>query len=347
MSDRLETRNGESVTIDSILEALERAPSKEEVVEALRGLRHDKVKNALGETVKAAQFDLAKVLNEFLADGEKAERTRQTYRAEIQRFLAWIEREQLHIFQVRRADVNRYKQHLTEKYSQNTVRLSLASSSSFYAYLEAERYLDRSPFAHIKYPRKQYKKSIKTDQGSPVPVMSEQEYQAIVEGLAKKAQSPQLPREQVYERAARESARRLLPIVHMMGTYGLRIGDVLTVKVEEGERFSYRQKGGSIRQKSLRPMTAEILAECGMQKRQPFKGIAKSTVQGAIGRLTKELAGRSVIRHAYSCHDFRHFYAITLYQETQDVYALKEALGHATVSVTEIYLAGLGALNHG
>ena len=94
-------------------------------------------------------------------------------------------------------------------------------------------------------------------------------------------------------------------------------------------------------------MTAEILSESAMQKRQPFRGIAKSTVQGAIGRLTKELAGRGVIRHAYSCHDFRHYYAIDLYRETQDVYALKEALGHATVSVTEVYLAGLGALNRG
>ena len=116
------------------------------------------------------------------------------------------------------------------------------------------------------------------------------------------------------------------------------------MKVESADRFSYRQKGGQVRQKSLRPITQEVLSESAMLKCQPFRGIAKSTVQGAIGRLTKELEGRSKIRHAYSCHDFRHFYAIDLYHETQDVYALKEALGHATVSVTEIYLAGLGAL---
>ena len=31
-----------------------------------------------------------------------------------------------------------------------------------------------------------------------------------------------------------------------------------------------------------------------------------------------------------------------VYGESRDVYAVKEALGHATVSVTEICLAGLG-----
>ncbi len=174
-----------------------------------------------------------------------------------------------------------------------------------------------------------------------MPVMSDKEYQAITEALERKAQAPG---DMVYDAASRESAKRLLPIVHFMGTYGLRIGDVLTVKLEGDDRFSYRQKGGQFRQKDLRPITQEILSENAMLKRQPFRGIAKSTVQGAIGRLTKELAGRGVIRHAYSCHDFRHFYAIDLYQEAQDVCAVKEALGHATVSVTEIYLVGLGAL---
>ena len=342
MSDRLETRNGESVTIDSILEALERAPSKEEVVEALKSLRHDKVKHALGETVKAARFDLDAVFEEFLADGEKAERTVETYRREVGRFLTWLDREGLHVLQVRRADVNRFKQYLSAKYSRNTVRLALSASSAFYGYLEAERYVDRTPFAHIKYPKKHYKKAVKPDQGSPVPVMNEKEYQVIWEALERKTKAPG---DMVYDAASRESAKRLLPIVHFMGTYGLRIADVLTVRLEGEDRFSYRQKGGQVRQKSLRPMTAEVLSGSGMLKRQPFKGIAKSTVQGAVGRLTRELAVRGVIRHAYSAHDFRHYFAVNLYRETQDVYAVKEALGHATVSVTEIYLAGLGAVS--
>lgn len=73
-----------------------------------------------------------------------------------------------------------------------------------------------------------------------------------MEALERKAQAPG---DMAYNRVSRESARRLLPLVHFMGTYGLRIGDVLTVsvKLEEGDRFSYRQKGGEVRQKALRP----------------------------------------------------------------------------------------------
>lgn len=60
--------------------------------------------------------------------------------------------------------------------------------------------------------------------------------------------------------------------------------------------------------------------------------------------MTLEQSGRGVIWHPYSAHDFRHLYAVRLYQETSGVCAVKEVLGHSTVAVTEVYLAGLGAL---
>ncbi len=340
----LESRNGVTVQIDTMIEYLERKPDGAELLEGLKGLRQDQIKAALGQTVRAAKFDLEKVFAEFLLDGEKAERTQQTYRAEVGRFLSWLDREGLHVLQVQRADVNRFKSYQAGRYSANTVRLTLASASSFFHYLEAERYIDRNPFAYIKYPKRQYKKAIRPDQGSPVPVMSEAELLAIMEAIERKARAAG---NMIYNQASRESARRLLPVVHFLATYGLRIGDVLTVKLEDGERFSYRQKGGQVRQQSLRPISQELLAESGNPKRHPFKNIAKITIQGALRRLTVELAGRGVIRHPYSCHDFRHHFAVRLYRETKDVYAVKEALGHATVGVTEIYLAGMGALENG
>jgi hypothetical protein len=69
------SRNGESVEIDSMIEALETAPDKGEILQALKGLRADKVKAALGETIKARQFDLYSVLSDFIHDGEKSART--------------------------------------------------------------------------------------------------------------------------------------------------------------------------------------------------------------------------------------------------------------------------------
>jgi integrase len=163
--------------------------------------------------------------------------------------------------------VNRFKEYLSGKYSSNTVRLTLASCSSFYTYLDAEEYITRSPFANIKYPRKVYKKAVKTDQGSPVPVMNQGEYRVIMETIRQKAREA---RKRASVINSRQSARQLFPIVRIMAEYGLRIGDVLTVRLEEGERFSVRTKGGQVRSFELRPETRSIWSNMDIQNVNRF-----------------------------------------------------------------------------
>ncbi len=170
--------------------------------------------------------------------------------------------------------------------------------------------------------------------------MNLEEYRVIMETIRQRARAAG---ERACDKNRRQSARQLFPIVHFMAEYGLRIGDVLTVRLEEDDRFSVRTKGDQVRSFELRPETREYLKHYGFLKRSPFKAIGLSTIQGAIRKLTDRLSGQGAIRHRYSAHDFRHYFAVKLYQETRDVYAVKNALGHATVSVTEVYLAGLGA----
>jgi len=341
MSDKLETRNGETVSIDLVLAALDKAPDKAEVMEALRDLRRDKVKEALDETVKAARFDLSKVFDEFLSNGNKADRTKQTYTDECRRFFQWLDHRAIHVLQVTVPDVDCFKAYLLEpltenttRYSQNTARLTQAACSAFYKYLVKMRYIEQSPFMGLKYPPKQYRKAMKTDQEKSIPVMNDAEYQAIIAVLAQKTESS--------NRIERESAQRMVAACHFMGTYGLRVGDLLTVRIEDSERFSYRQKGGDVLQKDFASNTMNLLQSCGMATREPFAGIAKITVQKALQRIVTELVARDALRHPYSCHDFRHYFAVNLYRETGDIYAVKEALGHANVTVTEVYLASLG-----
>ena len=104
MSDKLITRNGESVEMNSVIEALETAPDKEEILEALKGLRADKVKNAVSQTVRAAQFNLKKVFDEYLADGERSNHTIRTYTRECRRFFDYLERAGINVLQARRAE---------------------------------------------------------------------------------------------------------------------------------------------------------------------------------------------------------------------------------------------------
>ncbi|MDR0441928.1 MAG: tyrosine-type recombinase/integrase [Treponema sp.] len=61
----------------------------------------------------------------------------------------------------------------------------------------------------------------------------------------------------------------------------------------------------------------------------------------SIARLYK--AGK--INAAYSCHDLRHYYAITEYKVDRDIHRVSRLLGHASIQVTEHYLKGLGKLD--
>ena len=64
MSDKLVTKNGESIEIDSMIDALETAPDKGEILQALRDLRREKVKGA-GQTIKRHNLTVRKRLMSF------------------------------------------------------------------------------------------------------------------------------------------------------------------------------------------------------------------------------------------------------------------------------------------
>ncbi len=76
------TIRGHRFDLAEVIEALERSPDRPEIVQAVQDLRRDRVKRAVGETVKAARFDIDQALKDFLDDGEKAERTCETYERE-------------------------------------------------------------------------------------------------------------------------------------------------------------------------------------------------------------------------------------------------------------------------
>lgn len=342
MSDKLETRNGESITIDSVIEALEVAPDKDEILEALKGLRRDRIKDALSETVRAAKFNLEQVYGEFLSDRTRSLNTITAYNTQISRFFSWLGREEIHALHVRRPDVNRFKRELLEKQlAANTVRLILSACSSFWSYLEAERYIDSSPFARIEYPKRQYRKAIRPDQQKPAPVMSAEERELILRTLKERTT---YPGNRSFENKIRQSAKRILPAVHFMATYGLRVGDLPGVQIEDARRFTVRVKGGEVLTKELLPRSHEVLTAYGAGLKRPFASLPTSTVKDALRRLTNALHSQEKLRAAYSSHDFRHLFATELYARTCDLILVQRELGHASVAVTQVYLQQLGAL---
>ena len=191
-----------------------------------------------------------------------------------------------------------------------------------------------NPFHGASLPRKQYKKAVKTDQGKTIPVMNEREYREII----KEIESATRRRGKHHSHAnARNGARRLLPAVRVMAEHGLRVGAVPTVEVK-GDYFTYTTKGGRSETQAVKPG----IMPAG---KHPFRGYRLITIQKAFKRLTGRLCRRGAIRHAYTCHDLRHHFAVREYRLHGDLVRLKKLLGHASLNVTDIYLQSIGAIH--
>jgi integrase len=128
--------------------------------------------------------------------------------------------------------------------------------------------------------------------------------------------------------------------VSVMAFRGLRIGGLPGMEIT-GERFKAHSKGKDI--SGALPGNVLAAIKTGTEdKRRPFAGITQEAlarrIEYHIGKLHKD----GKIKAAYSCHDFRHFYAVTEYRKDKDIKRLQALLFHSGIQVTDQYLRGLG-----
>lgn len=332
--------NSETMLIADVIDMLNAAPTKEEAMEAFRSLRRDNVKEALGKTIRAVAFDRARAVEEFLLDGEKAELTRRTYCRMLELLFRYLDMQGLPVIGMGRADVNRYVRWLkSRKLSVNTVRLAAAAAGAFWKYLELTEVVQTNPWARLALPRRQYKKAVRVEGEKTIPVMSEAEAQLIMDELRKRASRRSV--RTIGERRARESARMMLPLAMTLAETGIRIGDAITLRRDGRQRASFRGKGDHWRTMGISPELWEALPS----GQRPFARVRAATFTMAMHRLTMEMCRRRLLRHPYTPHDFRHMKAVTLYRSTKDVLEVQRTLGHASLSATQTYLAGIGAIS--
>ena len=231
---------------------------------------------------------------------------------------------------VKAEHVDSYLLYLKNKYKNNTIRLEMCACSSFYSSLRRYGYITTNPFYGSPLPRKEFKKAIQTDQKKTIPVMNQEEFDIIMKTLR---QMSRMKGKKAQIKNSRRSARRLIPVIHFLGTYGLRVGSLLSVEVKDGY-FTFTGKGN----KSQRVELEDDI----VKGTKPFKNYKVITIQKAISRVTGKLFKERLIRHWYSCHDFRHYFACQYYNRTKDIIKLKQKLSHASVNVTDIYLQSVG-----
>lgn len=120
--------------------------------------------------------------------------------------------------------------------------------------------------------------------------------------------------------------------ISIMAYRGLRIGALPSLHII-GDNFTARSKNKEILGKFDDRIKNTIT--------QPFINITTDALRKKIERHIAKLYKYKYIQHLYTCHSFRHYYAISEYQRHKDIYRLSKLLHHTSIQVTETYLKGL------
>jgi len=85
-------------------------------------------------------------------------------------------------------------------------------------------------------------------------------------------------------------------------------------------------------------------------KKKPFNGMTAPQIKMQVAYWMKRLNQKGVISVCYSCHDFRHHFAVAQYRgdyansNKGDIYKLQKLLNHSSISITETYLKSLNLI---
>jgi integrase/recombinase XerC len=193
-----------------------------------------------------------------------------------------------------------------------SIRRDVAACSSFFTWLERRHEVIKNPFRGTKA-----RPALKAQKSLAIPNVTE--VKKIIAALP-----------------ALEAAA-----VSVMAFRGLRIGGLPGMEIM-GNRFKTTSKGklqsGELPDNALKAIKAANAPD----KRRPFSGITPEALARRIEYHIDKQHKAGKIDVVYSCHDFRHFYAVTEWRKDKDIKRLQGLLFHSGIQVTDQYLRGLG-----
>lgn len=136
---------------------------------------------------------------------------------------------------------------------------------------------------------------------------------------------------------ASEQDPTLKAIMSLMAFRGLRAGSFQNMSFHGGKFFT-TSKGKDI-SGELPEACSEALQ--GLPCKLPFAAWTGAKVSSAFQYRANKLFASGKIAYKYSAHDLRHFFALTEYDRTKDIYRLQKLLGHTSIAITEVYLRGM------
>ncbi|GHV90248.1 hypothetical protein AGMMS50268_07510 [Spirochaetia bacterium] len=131
-------------------------------------------------------------------------------------------------------------------------------------------------------------------------------------------------------------------IITCLYSRGFRIGALPGMTIW-GTKFNARSKqidiAGEIPQEAI-----QAIKDAGLNSHKPFADFTSNALKTRVKKQMERLYLSCLIRHQYSSHDFRHYYAVAEYKKNKDIYRVSKLLFHSSIAITERYLKGLGVV---
>lgn len=275
---------------------------------------------------------ITNLVESWLSDMDIQEQSRARYRLEFDVFLRWLQVENIQLLNVRKGDVIRFKAHLAAKHKASSVRNYISTLNLFYKW--GAMHNIHNPMHGIRRPSPD--RSMKR---VPLTVAQiDQLYVIIRSGKSHKA--------------LRDYAMVVLMIecgLRRIEISRLTIGDV---QQEDGRWYIHVWgKGSSQADKDkveLSPRSIEAIEAYltslsdgyNMEDKDPLfvSKPRQSLLCTTVSVIVKQYMAQVVTAHGYSCHSLRHTGAMLVWEDSKDIYRVREFLRHNSISTTQLYL---------
>ncbi|MDA0002890.1 site-specific integrase [Brachyspira hyodysenteriae] len=192
-----------------------------------------------------------------------------------------------------------------------SIRALVSSCSSFFSFLERRYPFMKNPFRGTKT-----RPPVKNKKRLEVPTKKE------IELIIKDISDPLIK----------------VAIIFIMEC-GVRVGALPKLEIRNNKYYSY-SKGKEISWK-VTDKVIKLIKQNNLSFNNPFKNKSSEVIRNIFYRSSKRLYNQGKIKAAYSIHDIRHYFAVTLYKQTKDIELIRQALNHSSIAITGIYLKSL------
>jgi site-specific recombinase XerD len=287
--------------------------SSEQLEQVARVVMAETLKDELRRAAELEKIPYRAERDLFLSRASRtgSAHTRKNYQAALDRLETWSKVQGISPLELTPARADDWIESMkADGKAPATVRLAVSGASAFWTWLERRHVEIRNPFRGTKArPTKKAKRTL------------------------------EVPSEKDIALLERSAEGWLRAAVVVMGKLGLRAGALPSLSVSGG-KYTCHSKGKDLSGKVPDAVRDAILA-AELTLRAPFGEKKVEQIEDAFRYLTKKLRAAGQIAGRYSAHDLRHAYAVRFYRETHDIYGLRVAMQHASVSVTETYLRSL------